>query len=70
MCAPRGERDRGGDEESGQYASDHYARASWVIARGARRRPDRRALTPRGGDSAGVTEIDKGGPPLAVRGER
>jgi hypothetical protein len=70
MCAPRGERDRGGDEESGQYASDPYARASWVIARGARRAPDRRALTTRGVDASSVTKSDMVGHPLPVRGER
>jgi hypothetical protein len=56
--ASRSERDRGSDEEAGDYGSDHYARASAGIARCALQI-----------DATSVTKRDMVGHPLPVRGE-
>jgi hypothetical protein len=69
VSAPRSERDRASDEESGQYAPDHYARRSAAAARTAWRASTPREMRAPRVDATSVTKSGMVGHPKSVRGE-
>ena len=69
MRASRGERDRASDEESGERASDHYARAGATETRSSRRSATTRIARARRVERTSVTKRLMVGHPKSERGE-